>query len=63
MNLMSKKNSIILFTVVLGIVLFLCGMCIYTGGGEELRSVRAKNASDTDAEQQDKEKNCQCCHA
>ena len=56
MNLMSKKNSIILFTVVLGIVLFLCGMCIYTGGGEELRSVRAKNASDTDAEQQDKEK-------
>lgn len=53
---MKKKYSIILFISVLGLVLFMCGLCIYTGGGADLRNVRAAKASDTDAEKDKKQK-------
>ena len=53
---MKKKYSIILFISVLGLVLFICLLCIYTGGGADLRNVRAAKASDTDAEKDKKQK-------
>ena len=53
---MNKKHSIILFLSVVGFVLFMCGICVYTGGGTSLRSVRAAKASETDAVKDDKEK-------